>query len=98
MENEVVGPAIRHGIEQGIPRRRRSILSRQLTIKFGPLPDHAVTLWTRAMEDALDCAVIARMIGLAALPRYLVACAGTSDVAADEISPQLGRGRIGTPW
>ena len=98
MKNEVIGPAIRHGIEQGIPRRRRSILSRQLTIKFGPLPDHAVTLWTRAMEDALDCAAIARMMASRLYRFYPVACAGTSDVAADEISPQLGRGRIGTPW
>ena len=52
MELEVIGPAIRQGIEQGIELIRQ-VVSRQLTTRFGPLPDHAVTRLHRASQAEL---------------------------------------------
>jgi len=53
MQLEVIGPAIRHGIKLGIPQGIRSVLRRQLTLRFGPLPDHVVALLDEATEDEL---------------------------------------------
>ena len=86
MENQVIGPAIRHGIEQGIPRGMRSILSPPCRYPLDA-----------AMEDALDCAANRAHDGLAALPLNLVACAGTSDVVEGETSRQLRPGRLAGP-
>jgi hypothetical protein len=86
MENQVIGPAIRHGIEQGIPRGMRSVLFPPCRYSVDP-----------SDGDALDCAAIARMMASRLYRFYPVACAGTSDVAADEISRQFGRGRLGGP-
>jgi hypothetical protein len=58
MELEVIGPAIRQGIEQGIEQGKtlgtRGTLSRQLTLKFGPLPEHATARLDRATEAELS--------------------------------------------
>ncbi len=53
MQNAVIGPYIRRGIEQGIHRGIRMALSRQLTTKFGPLPDHVSVQLDDATEDEL---------------------------------------------
>jgi hypothetical protein len=57
MENKVLGPAIRQGIEQGmiegIKRGKTEVLSRQLAKKFGSLPDPIVTRLHRASEGEL---------------------------------------------
>lgn len=50
MENKVLGPAIRQGIEQG----KTQLLSQQLTTRFGPLPTHAVERLHRASESELS--------------------------------------------
>ncbi len=66
MENKILGPAIRKGIEQGRTEGRtegriegraegeRLVLSRQLTIKFGPLPESALARLRRASETELS--------------------------------------------
>jgi hypothetical protein len=55
MELEVIGPAIRQGIEQGIEQGKtlgtRGTLSRLLTLKFGPLSDHALARLELAAEN-----------------------------------------------
>jgi hypothetical protein len=53
MENEVIGPAIRQGIEQGKAQATMHALSRLLTQKFGSLPDPIVTRLRRASEAEL---------------------------------------------
>jgi len=57
MENKVLGPAIRQGIEQGkalgIELGQMQALSRQLTKKFGPLPDPVMTRLHGASEAEL---------------------------------------------
>jgi hypothetical protein len=53
MENKVLGPAIRHGIEQGKTEGERGTLSRLLTRKFGPLSDDALARLQRASETEL---------------------------------------------
>ena len=49
MENEVIGPAIRQGIQQG----KMEALSRLLATKFGSLPEPVVTRLHQAPEDEL---------------------------------------------
>jgi hypothetical protein len=50
MENEVIGPAIRKGIEQG----KTQLLTQLLTTRFGPLPDPVVTRLHQASESELS--------------------------------------------
>ncbi len=58
MENKILGPAIRKGIEQGRTEGRaegeRLVLSRQLTTRFGPLPESALARLRRASETELS--------------------------------------------
>jgi hypothetical protein len=88
MENRVIGPAIRHGIEQGIPKGMRSVLSRQLTVKFGPLPHRVVAQLDEATEDEL----------LGCAERVLTA-ATLDEVLAPAIAQAVERGeRLGVRW
>ncbi len=70
MENKILGPAIRKGIEQGRTEGRaegrtegriegraegeRLVLSRQLTTKFGPLPEAVLGRLRTASETELS--------------------------------------------
>ncbi len=53
MELEVIGPAIRQGIEQGKAEARMETLSWQLAKKFGSLPDPVVMRLHQASEAEL---------------------------------------------
>ena len=54
MENKILGPAIRQGIEQGKIEGERGVLLRQLTRKFGSLPDSVATRVQKASESELS--------------------------------------------
>ena len=53
MENEVLGPAIRKGLAQGLAQGERSVVVRQLTWKFGPLPGYVAEKVHNAAESDL---------------------------------------------
>ncbi len=50
LDHEVIGPAIRQGLQQG----RRDILNRQLEKRFGPLPNAVATQLAALSETELD--------------------------------------------
>jgi hypothetical protein len=53
MENEVLGPAIRKGLAQGLVQGERNVVVRLLTWKFGPLPGYVAEKLQNAAESDL---------------------------------------------
>ena len=49
LENTVIGPALRQGMEQGMQEGRLSIIRRMLTHRFGQLPE-----WVEPRLSALS--------------------------------------------
>jgi hypothetical protein len=62
MENKILGPAIRKGLEQGLQKGREegqlqgrhALLQRQLTVKFGTLPAWAQSRLASGTTDEID--------------------------------------------
>jgi hypothetical protein len=71
LDHEVLGPAIKRGIQEGIQQGELSVLRRQLEKRFGPLPDWAqqrlLSLSTSELDDlsirVLEARTIRELLG-----------------------------------